>query len=150
MPQPAFSFNAILPDYVLGEYVNSTGAGGSTRSWMRSWIETGEPGFFGAFVSVPSLFVHVKDVALLHFAAATDADVANERIWAASNDAWGSAEVLAAAAEVFPGRKLPNDLADLPPRAKVHVDNARGTELLKRHGRPGWRTLKEAVADTLA
>lgn len=129
--------------------MNSTGSGGKTPSLLRQWIETGEAGLFGLIIQVPSQSVHVRDVALLHYAATVDADVVNERLFATTNAPWGSTEILAAAAELFPDRKLPADLTGLPPRAKIHVANDRSLEILKRQGRSDWRTLKEGIADTL-
>lgn len=71
--------------------------------------------------------------------------VANERIWAVSAPFnWN--DVLAIFRRQNPGKTFPKDL-DNDERDLSEIDNARGTEILKALGRPGWRNLEESIKE---
>lgn len=92
--------------------------------------------------------VDVKDIALLHVAAALDPTVNNVRL-----QAWGSAcnwnDILAIMRKLRPQHRFISNL----PHARylgASTDTSESTSLLKKWGNQnGWRPLEETLKDNL-
>jgi hypothetical protein len=99
-----------------------------------------------AFVTV--IAVDVKDVALLHLAAALDPDVSSERIQAwGRHQTWN--EALALLRKLFPNHKFVDDFAN-PPSYSVTSDLTLPLALLKKWGgQSDWRPIEETYLDNM-
>ena len=92
--------------------------------------------------------MNVRDAALIHVAALLDPEVRNERILAyAAPFTWN--EILAIMRRARPDQSaipedIPNEGKDLS-----KVANARGEELLRAFGRPGWTSLEDTIKENV-
>ncbi|GAA98212.1 uncharacterized protein L969DRAFT_85849 [Mixia osmundae IAM 14324] len=141
--KPAYSANAVLPDYVLGRVSNPEKGKYSTHTFLNDILE-GKPEMALAFNAVPSWYVDVEDAARVHIAALLEPDVNHERLWAAAGP-FSLDEALDAWRHAWPKANVPQDFKGLPEPAKVLINNTRSTELLKRQGRAGWVSFKDAA-----
>lgn len=90
-------------------------------------------------------FVDVKDTARLHVASLANPSVQNERILAfAAPFNWNG--VLAVFRRLYPERTFVEDLPDIG-RDLCKVPNARGAELLREYGQPGWTSLETCLEE---
>ena len=94
------------------------------------------------------MHIDVKDVALLHVAAALDSEVDNARLQAwADYCNWN--DVLAIMRKLYPQRTFPDDL---PPSIAMSMtsDFSQPLALLKKWGhQDGWTSLEDSVADNM-
>ena len=89
----------------------------------------------------------MKDTARLHASALIDPDVENERILAfAEPFNWN--DILAHLRRLRLDRTFPQDIPNAP-RDLSTLDNSRGAELLRAHGRDGFTGLEESIKDNL-
>lgn len=139
--KPSFMVNAVLPNTNMGEILNKEQFA-STGEWVKS-IYNGD---LDAVKDIPPMWmVNVKDTARLHVSALIDPDVENERILAfAEQYNWN--DVLAKLRKLYPHRTFPEDMPNAP-RDLSTLDNSRGAQLLRAHGREGWTGLEESVKD---
>lgn len=99
-----------------------------------------------SFVQV--IAIDVEDVALLHVAAALDADTKSARlqVWG-RHAAWN--DFLAIMRRLWPGRKFIDDLPDTA-YLGASTDQSQSLALLKKWGgRDDWKPLDESVRDTI-
>jgi hypothetical protein len=90
----------------------------------------------------------VKDVALLHVAAALDPEVNSVRLqaWAEYCD-WN--DILAILRKLYPQRKFVDNLPTAAPLSMT-TDFSQPLALLKKWGhQDGWKSLEETVADNM-
>lgn len=94
-------------------------------------------------------FVDVADTARLHVAALALYSVSNERIFAfAEPYTWN--EILAIMREVYPTRKIAEDIKGLE-KSRLQVSTKRGEQLLSDvFGKKGWTTLDETIRKNLS
>ena len=92
--------------------------------------------------------MNVDDTARLHVAALVSGSVANARIFAyAAPFTWN--EVLAALRNIFPDRKLDDDIEGAE-RSNLIVANERGEQLLRDvWGRSGWTSLEQTIRENV-
>ncbi|KAF7376925.1 NAD(P)-binding protein [Mycena sanguinolenta] len=122
---PSYSFNAILPDLVLGPAFNP------------------HPRPILQFVKPASLAVDVRDVASVHLAALLSTSTQGKRIWAAAHR-FEINDILAIWREAFPQRKFVEDFK-LPQQPKITLELAESEKLLKAFEGRSWLSLKESV-----
>ena len=142
--KPNFVVNAVLPNANMGEILSEKQPA-STGAWVKTLYD-------GSLDKVkelpPQWMVNVKDTARIHVSALIDADVENERILAfAYPYNWN--DILACLRSLYPNRTFNEDIPDAP-RDLSTLDNSRGAELLRAHGREGWTSLEESVKDNAA
>lgn len=70
-------------------------------------------------------------------------DVENERIWAAT-EVFHINEILAIMRKLYPTKKFVEEQEGFGHDLSI-IDNARGTDLLKRLGREGWISQEESI-----
>ncbi|MBE3045466.1 NAD-dependent epimerase/dehydratase family protein, partial [Candidatus Bathyarchaeota archaeon] len=131
--RPAFRFNAVLPDTVLGPILAPAHQGGSTAGMLVRLFEGRDYGVVEHIA--PQWFVDARDVGRLYVAALTDASVEGRRVFAcAERYSWH--QVLGIMRGLFPGREFVElgekgvDMAEMP--------NGFAGELLGRMGKGGW------------
>ena len=141
--KPGFVVNTVLPNTNLGEILSDKQPA-STGAWVKSIYQ-------GDFDNIkhlpPQWMVDVKDNARLHVSALIDPDVENERILAfAEPFNWN--DILAHLRRLCLDRTFPEDIPNAP-RDLSTLDNSRGAELLRAHGRDGFTGLEESIKDNL-
>jgi nucleoside-diphosphate-sugar epimerase len=102
-------------------------------------------------IIIIAFYADVKDVALLHVAAALDPDVKNARL-----QAWGHSanwnEILAILRELRPNKKFVDDYPD-PHHLRVSIDQAESVALLnkwrQRRGKGGWTSLEDSIFENI-
>ncbi|CAF9941169.1 MAG: hypothetical protein HETSPECPRED_002881 [Heterodermia speciosa] len=139
--KPDFVVNAVLPNANIGEILSEKQPA-STGAWAKAL-------YYGGLDKVkdipPQWMVNVKDTARIHVSALIDADVENERILAyAYPFNWN--DILASLRSLYPDKTFNEDIPNAPRDLSI-VDNSRGAELLRAHGREGWTSLEESVKD---
>ena len=142
--KPNFVVNAVLPNANMGEILSEKQPA-STGAWVKAL-------YYGGLDKLkdipPQWMVNVKDTARIHVSALIDADVENERILAyAYPYNWN--DILACLRSLYPNRTFNEDIPDAP-RDLSTLDNSRGAELLRAHGREDWTSLEESVKDNTA
>lgn len=146
--KPHFSFNTVIPSFILGKLASPKHTGFSSSMGMLHSL------FYGnAFTTqMPAHhFVDVEDSALLHIAALTQVDVQNERLFAIGGMfSWNA--ILDVFRKLHPERKFLDDVVETPDLARH--DPAlitRAEELLGRLEKTGFTnledTLRKAVED---
>lgn len=142
--QPAFDFNVVLPDVVIGPVLNPPQDGELSRpAGKLNALFHGNPSVVMPFVESEVWYVDCRDVALLHALALLDSDVKNERILASAGP-FPVNEVLGYFREAYPSRTFLPDFKDIKV-APLIVNNKRGTELIKRSGQTDWVPLRESA-----
>lgn len=142
--KPSFTVNAILPNTNMGEILSEKQPA-SSGAWVKDiyngqldkvkWIP-------------PQWMVDVKDTARLHVSGLIDPDVENERILAfAYPYNWN--DILASLRKLYPDKTFSEDIPNAP-RDLSTLDNSRGAELLRAHGRDGWTSLEESIKENTA
>lgn len=145
--KPSFVFNTVLPNYTTGVVLQplSIPGIGSTARWVRDVFD--HP-FEEAFVTKlrdqdPQWQVEVEDIAKLHFAALTFADVQGERLLGFSHR-FNYNSFLRVFRELAPERKFPQDDPNQH-EASTILNCARSLELLQWLGGSGWVSFEESV-----
>ena len=139
--KPDFVVNAVLPNANMGEILSEKQPA-STGAWAKAL-------YYGSLDKVkdipPQWMVDVKDTARIHVSALIDAEIENERILAyACPFNWN--DILACLRSLYPDKTFEEDIPNAP-RDLSTLDNSRGAELLRAHGRKGWASLEESVKD---
>ena len=142
-PPPQFVLNTVLPNANFGELLH-TKQPASTGDWVRKC-------FLNDIDSIkfidPQWMVDVKDTARLHVSALLDPDVQNERILAFAHP-YNWNDILAALRRLFPDRRFPEDIPDLP-RDLSTLDKTRSEDLLRRLGKDGYTSLEDSVRESV-
>ncbi|OJJ78522.1 aldehyde reductase II [Aspergillus glaucus CBS 516.65] len=142
--KPAFVFNSVLPDFIVGPIIHAK-QNGSTGRWVKEFFDDPVNYFKPLQTFIPRHFVDATDVSVLHIAGLTHEDVQSERLLAMTGpfnfNSW-----LSAFRKIDPSKPWPADDPN-----QVHdrsiVDTARPQELLKRYGRVGFTSFFETVKD---
>lgn len=138
---PKFVVNTILPDFVVGPIIHPKQPG-STGKWVMDFWR--DPGHYEPLQNfIPQWFVDVGDTALLHIAALTQEDVANERLWGFA-DTFNFNSWVGVFRKLDPKKPWP---ADDPSQEHdlTEIDTSREVELLKRFGQEGWTSFFDSV-----
>ncbi|TVY81218.1 Aldehyde reductase [Lachnellula suecica] len=140
--KPHFVVNTVLPNCNFGTILDknlSASTGDFARSLFKGEKQT----------LPPQYFIDVQDNARLHVAAAINADVQNERLYAfATPFNWN--DVLRIYRRLRPDQKFIDDYQDDEKDRDIStVANERALELLKGMGRPGWTTLEESLKNNI-
>ncbi|KFY46762.1 hypothetical protein V494_00342 [Pseudogymnoascus sp. VKM F-4513 (FW-928)] len=142
--KPHFSVNCVDPSSIMGEALHK-----KHLETPYSYLKVLYDGKVGFLEGIPSIIhIDVKDVALLHVAAALDPEVNGARLQAwAEYCNWN--DVLTILRRLYPQRKFTDDLPVHPPLT-VTTDFSQPLALLKKWGnQDGWKTLEETVADNM-
>ncbi|KAF7376923.1 Aldehyde reductase [Mycena sanguinolenta] len=139
---PAYTFNTVLPDLVLGPTFNPT-PGNSTHTLLNSLFLSEAELVILNFVKPASLAVDVRDVASIHLAVLLSTSTQGKRIWAAAHR-FEINDILAIWREEFPERKFLEDFK-LPPQPKITLELAESEELLRAFEGRSWFSLRESV-----
>ncbi|KAM7196910.1 NAD(P)-binding protein [Naviculisporaceae sp. PSN 640] len=141
---PHFTINVIGPSMILGEPLHKSHLS-SAGAWLKQLID----GDFSALEGSPAIYsVDVKDVALLHLAAALDPEVKGARLQAwADNTNWN--KILAILRRLYPDKTFPQDISDLPDtKLTLTTDLSQSLALLEKWGgKEGWTPLEKTLAD---
>ncbi|KAL2787947.1 hypothetical protein BJX66DRAFT_309711 [Aspergillus keveii] len=142
-----FNVNVVSPAGITGEPLNKKHIEGPAN-----WVVHAYRGNKAVMDTLPATFyADVKDVALLHVAAALDPDVKNARL-----QAWGHSanwnEILAILRELRPNKKFVDDYPD-PHHLRVSIDQAESVALLnkwrQRPGKGGWTSLEDSILENI-
>lgn len=148
--KPHYSFNAVLPDLVLGPASNPAPGTYSTASMLTQLFNGDSNSQAVAFLHPPARMVDVRDVAIIHFAALVDNKTDKERLWAASDAILHINEILNIYREAYPDRKdiIPKDF-DFPQPPKQKTDTSKSVELLKKYAGRSWIDTKTTLLDNV-
>jgi nucleoside-diphosphate-sugar epimerase len=110
-----------------------------------------QPGRDLTLIIIIAFYADVKDVALLHVAAALDPEVKNARL-----QAWGHSanwnEILAILRKLRPQKKFVDDYPD-PHHLRVSIDQTESVALLNkwchRPGKGGWTSLEDSIFENI-
>ncbi|KAH8892388.1 putative aldehyde reductase 2 [Thozetella sp. PMI_491] len=139
-----FTAATVNPFFVIGPVLHKRYLGQSTAGWIHNTFN-GEPGLFARIP--PGCQVNVKDVAVLHIAAALDPEVQNERLlaWA---EPINTNIVLAILRRLYPDRNFIDDIPTQEPCLATIGDEKRMLELMKKWGeRESWTPLEQGVRE---
>ncbi|KAL7935659.1 hypothetical protein V8C35DRAFT_321262 [Trichoderma chlorosporum] len=142
--KPNFVLNVVSPFTTIGAMLHPIHARG-TAGWVKALFK-GDPMVNGMFTS--SVYVHVKDVAVLHVATVLDEDTKEERIqaWAHPFN-WN--DVLAIFRRLYPTEKILDDFPKSEPFTTT-IDEEVPLRLLKKWAQQdGWKSLEDAVRDAV-
>ncbi|KAK0735219.1 hypothetical protein B0T26DRAFT_632645, partial [Lasiosphaeria miniovina] len=100
---------------------------------------------------IPAFYGDVKDVALIHVAAALDPEVKNARL-----QSWGHSshwnEILAILRRLRPQKEFVDDYPDTH-HLKLSVDQSESVALLNKwsteRARNGWTSLEDSIAENI-
>ncbi|KAH8753268.1 NAD dependent epimerase/dehydratase family protein [Diaporthe sp. PMI_573] len=144
--KPHFIFNTVVPSVNLGPIVAVEHIGFSSSMAM---IESVCRGISIAATFLPSQwFVNVEDTAFLHLAALTIDEVQNERLLAYA-EPYSWKQILKILGRCYPERKSKLASIDETATDKGEVNNKRSTEILRKMGRPGFRSLEETLVSSM-
>ncbi|KAH8806075.1 hypothetical protein F5884DRAFT_681009 [Xylogone sp. PMI_703] len=139
--KPKFDISVVSPGSIVGEPFEKKHADSSAN-----WLVQMYAGRKDDMLPVPRYVVDVKDVALVHVAAALDPHVKNARL-----QVWGVArnmtDILALLKKIYPDRKFIDELPSLP-GLSITTDQSESLALLKKWAhQDGWRSIEDTVAD---
>ncbi|KAJ4854250.1 NAD dependent epimerase/dehydratase family domain-containing protein [Trichoderma breve] len=143
--KPGFVTNVVSPFTTLGAMLHPSHARG-TAGWVSA-LWKGDTTFAGLMPS--SIYVNVKDVAVLHVAAVLDEDTKEERIqaWATPFN-WN--DVLAIFRRIDPSHKVVDDFP-VPAAISTTADDEVPLKLLKKWAKQdGWKSLEDSIRQTLS
>ncbi|KAK0649270.1 hypothetical protein B0T16DRAFT_428092 [Cercophora newfieldiana] len=141
--KPHFAVNVVTPQTIIGKRLSPF-----CTSFSATIVPSLYEGKMDTFQILPAMFgVNVKDVALLHLAAALDPDVTGERI-----HAWGQHctwnEALGLMRKLFPNHKFIDDFSDAS--YSLTTDLTIPLALLKKWGnQDGWIPLEQSFLDNM-
>lgn len=147
--KPGYTFNAVLPDYVMGKVVNPRAGVYTTNTYLNEFYNGNysEDMEFYKFTTPPSMFVDVLDVAKAHVIALVGEDVKNERIFAMTGT-FSVADIADAIHLAQPHHRLP-DYSKALGRSDIEAPNGRFKKLLKQYYGLKPITLEHSVARTI-
>lgn len=143
--KPSFVFNTVLPALVGGPVI--AGANVSSAGYIFG-VHGGDESAIQFYrnLTTANWHVDVEDVALLHVAALLDKAVRGERIFALG-------EPLTYQKVISAVKKVGGPKNDFPEAAvgdlenMVVADTSRAIELLKKHGRDGFKSIEQSTLD---
>jgi nucleoside-diphosphate-sugar epimerase len=143
--RPAFTFNVLLLDNVIGNCLDPEHQGfPSTTGMVRSVWDGTRRELLNMIA--PQWHIDTRDVGRLFVAALSTPGVDRERIYGFS-DKCSWAGVVRIVKELYPGKEIVpvEDHGENP----SEVPNGRGADLLRGLGRPGWTSLRESVKSNI-
>lgn len=142
--KPHFVVNTVLPYANFGLVLDPKNQGTpSTAAWVPTLIkgDLENP----SMKTPPQYYVDTQDTALQHVAGLIDPDVKDERIFGFAGK-YNFDMVLEILRKQYPQHKFPENFHSKFDRTKIApATQARGEEVLKRLGRPGWTPFEESV-----
>ncbi|OPB37939.1 hypothetical protein A0O28_0102230 [Trichoderma guizhouense] len=142
--KPHFTVNSVPPSAIMGEALNKVHNEG-TGAWIRNLYD-GDTSFWGPHGA--NYGVDVKDVAVLHVAAALDPGVNNARLQAWGHKCNGN-DVLAIMRKHYPEHKFVDDM-DNQTALTFSADFSEPLALLKKWAnQDGWRPLEQTVVENV-
>ncbi|KAF8201178.1 hypothetical protein K438DRAFT_1821524 [Mycena galopus ATCC 62051] len=141
--RPAYTFNTILPDLVIGPVFNPTPGFYSTHTLLNGLFLSEKDPVILNFVKPASLAVDVRDVASVHLAALLSTETKGKRIWAAAHR-FEINDILKIWRDAFPERTFVEDFK-FPPQPKITLELAEGEKLLQGFEGRAWLPFKESV-----
>ena len=146
--KPHYALNVVLPDYVSGPAENPTPGTYSTHTFLNELFKGDANGAAYNFMNPASKLVDVRDVAAVHVALLLDPTANHKRVFAGPHK-FTINEILAVWREAYPDAKILPDY-DMPPQPDIDVDDAEGTDIVKRFAGRDWISLKESVVANVA
>ncbi|ETI21034.1 hypothetical protein G647_07377 [Cladophialophora carrionii CBS 160.54] len=141
---PHFTVNTVGPSSIMGEPLHISHIQ-SPISWMKQLYD----GNMDLLRNFPASYnIDVKDVALLHVAAALDPEVNNARLqaWA---DPFNWNTLLAMLRKLYPQQKFIDDLPGMSELSLTTGTTQQLALLKKWAGQDGWRTLEQTAKDNM-
>jgi nucleoside-diphosphate-sugar epimerase len=139
--KPAFTFNAILLDTVMGECLDPVNQGIGSTAGMVKWVWDGTMREF-LNIMPPQWHIDAKDAGKLYVAALVTPGVNGERIFG-FGDRYSWFRVRQIQTQLYPTKEIA-PIVDLG-TDQTEVPNQRGEELLRGLGQNGWTSLEESV-----
>jgi nucleoside-diphosphate-sugar epimerase len=142
--KPHFNLNTILPSCNMGPSLVYENQGHpSTGGWPKALYD----GDLSFILNIPpQYFIDVRDTAKLHVGALTDTETPNERLWGFA-DAYDWNKVLGILRELYPGKKLIDDVDNLG-QAEAVLPTESALKVLKDvYGQDGWISLETSLKD---
>ncbi|KAI1343520.1 NAD(P)-binding protein [Xylariaceae sp. FL0016] len=139
--KPSYTFNAVLPDTVIGPTLDPRNQGIQSTCGFVKMLWDGVNLHLHAMLQ-PQWFVDTRDVGALYVAALIIPGVNGERLFG-FGDRYSWPQVRQILQELYPQKEIP-ELADQG-RDQTDVPNKRAEELLRKLGRKGWTSLEEGV-----
>jgi nucleoside-diphosphate-sugar epimerase len=140
--KPHFAFNVVFPDATWGISVSPENQSYKSSAALLDSLVKGST--VASSILPSRWFVDVEDVGLLHMAALTLDEVANERIFACAGPySW------TAILEIM-HRRYP-DKGTIPQSVNEtsfdigEIDNSRSIEILRKFGKPGFTSLEDTI-----
>ncbi|KAI1493638.1 hypothetical protein F5X96DRAFT_151925 [Biscogniauxia mediterranea] len=141
--KPSYTFNAILPDTVIGEVLNPQEQGFPSTCGMVKWLWDGTHLDFLSQMQ-PQYHIDTHDTGLLYVAALVTPGVNGERLYGFGHRySWPRVEQILS--RLYPNKKLPG-LKDNG-WDQTEVPNQRAEELIRGLGGNGWTSLEDSVRD---
>ncbi|KAF2123122.1 NAD dependent epimerase/dehydratase family protein [Lophiotrema nucula] len=139
--KPNFTFNVVVPNINFGAATSPLHTGFGSSAGLLKLLWQGHT--IGTTMIPSQWFIDVDEDGLLHLAALTLPDVANERIYAmVGKFLWN--DILAIFRKEAPDRKFIDDLEEKLDQGVIH--NERSLELLKRLGQThGFNSLEVVI-----
>ncbi|KAH8804381.1 hypothetical protein F5884DRAFT_406298 [Xylogone sp. PMI_703] len=143
--KPSFIVNSVGPYMAAGQPLHETHLTRVKSVQFFKLLFDGESGFA---TQVPAIYyTHVRDLAVLHVAAALDPEIKNRRIhaWAMSmnwNDALNSMRLLQ------PSRQIPGKIPGMG-EMEYTVDDGIAPSLMKKWSGQSWTSLDEGIREML-
>ncbi|GAA5859398.1 hypothetical protein JCM8547_002015 [Rhodosporidiobolus lusitaniae] len=145
--KPSFEFYTVLPSCSLGKILDASQHG--STAGMLTQFYNGVP--IPIWTAAPAFnYVAVTDIALLHLGAllVPSSTVSPQRLFGAAGSMNGN-DVLAIFRQLAPEKEFPQDFPGMVPDGGVY-DRKGAEAILHAFGKEGWKSLEEAVKETVA
>ncbi|KAH7309830.1 hypothetical protein B0I35DRAFT_490454 [Stachybotrys elegans] len=141
-----FVFNSVVPNVNFGTTAAVEHLGFPSSSCFINALDKGYP--LGPVFTSNQWFINTEDTVLLHLAALTLEEVQNERIMAMAGPfSWK--EIIGILNRRFPERQSMVKTAEERPLDIGEVDNTRSEQILRKIGKPGFRSLEDSVVEAM-
>lgn len=145
--KPAFRFNSVLPDTVIGPILHPDRQPGSTAGLVRG-LWNGDARSLAIIEHLaPQWFIDARDNARLYLAALTSPGVEGERLFGCA-EKYSFPQIARLLGEMYPEKRDLPELADAGWDAS-EVPATRSLELLRSVGQQEWTPLTQSVRDTI-
>lgn len=145
--KPAFRFNSILPDTVIGPILVPDKQSASTAGFVRGLWNNEARSLAIIQHFAPQWFVDVRDTAKLYLAALTTPGVDGERLFGCA-EKFSFPQIAKILKELYPEKQGIPELEDAGWDAS-EVPVQRSLELLRSVGQTEWTPLVQSVKDTI-
>jgi nucleoside-diphosphate-sugar epimerase len=145
--KPAFRFNSVLPDTVIGPILHPDKQPASTAGFVRG-LWNSDPRSLAIIAHIaPQWFIDPRDNAMLYLAALTTPGVDGERLFGCA-EKFSFPQIARLLGEMYPEKKDLPELEDAGWDAS-EVPVQRPLELLRSVGQQEWTTLAQSLKDTI-